>query len=132
MRLRQCIYCGRSFKPNPRVKIQKYCGDKACRRARRSCWQRDKMTRDPDYKDNQHRCQKQWQVAHPGYYKDYRAMHPEYVVRNRLLQIGRDARRRKNGPDLLAKMDSLIVKIIPINTLGTDKQVLGCLQKRTR
>lgn len=108
MKTNECIHCGRGFEPNPRVKEQSYCRDNGCQRARRARWQRQKMATDPDYRDNQSRCQKEWLLRHPGYYKDYRAGHPEYVERNRLLQIRRNARRRKDGlAKLIAKMDSL-------------------------
>lgn len=146
MKITTCIHCGRSFNSNPRVKNQRYCPDVRCQRARRAGWYREKIDNDPDYRDNQRRCQKEWQLAHPTYYIDYRAKHPEYVRRNRLLQIGRDAKRRKDrigkflakidslgrwsysrkgalfkivpqGNRLLAKIDSLIVKIIPVNRL---------------
>jgi len=45
-----CIHCGKSIKPNPRVKNQRYCSEKACQRARRASWQRQKMANDPDYR----------------------------------------------------------------------------------
>jgi hypothetical protein len=63
-------------------------------------WQRDKMKTDPDYQDNQRRCRKQWVEAHPRYWSEYRRTHPPYVLRNRVLQKGRDRLRR------LAKMDA--------------------------
>lgn len=103
-----CIHCGRSFDSNPRVKNQRYCSDRECRKARRARWQRQKMGNDPDYRGNQRLYQKRWLAAHPGYYSNYRAVHPGYVETNRLLQIRRDAKRRKDRlSKLLAKMDSL-------------------------
>lgn len=66
------------------------------------------MAKDQDYKDNQRRCQKEWLTHHPGYYRDYRANHPEYVQRNRLLQLRRNAKRGKDKLSrLIAKIDSL-------------------------
>lgn len=138
-----CVHCGKEFKPNPRVKRQRYCKNKQCRKARRAKWQRLKMATDPDYRDNQRRCQRQWQRRHSGYYSLYRKNHPKYTERNRLLQQMRDNRRRKHtkgqmlakmdsllrpyysrkggifrlipqGSQMLAKMDSLTVKLVPI------------------
>ena len=146
MKITTCIHCGRSFVPNLRVKNQRYCPDVKCQRSRRARWYREKMVKDPDYRDNQKRCQKEWQLAHPCYYIDYRAKHPEYVRRNRLLQMMRDAKRRKDrigkflakidslgrwsysrkgalfrlvpqDDRLLAKIDSFIIKLIPVNRL---------------
>jgi len=103
-----CIHCGKSFKSNPRVKNQIYCSQKECQKARRARWQRLKMARDPDYKENQARCYRQWRKKHLRYQGYYRRKHPEYVKRNRTLQILRDAKRRKDRVSkLLVKMDSL-------------------------
>ncbi len=103
-----CIHCGKSFSANPRVKNQKYCGDKGCQRARKTKWQMEQMAKDPDYRDNQSSCQKEWLDNHPGYYKKYRQEHPEYVERNRLLQLRRNAKKRSDSVSrLIAKMDSL-------------------------
>ncbi|MFH1863842.1 MAG: hypothetical protein ABIJ85_02965 [bacterium] len=140
-----CTYCGKEFNPNPRVKRQRYCVNKACQRARRSAWQRAKIAGDPDYQANQERCRKQWQACHPAYYRLYRDTNPTYTRRNRILQKIRDNRRRKGGQNkvlakmdsllkpyysrggstfrmivqgkgVLAKMDSLIVKLIPVSS----------------
>ncbi len=103
-----CVHCSRGFSPNPRVKNQKYCGAKECRKARRNRMQRMKMAGDPDYRANQKQCQEQWQKNNPGYYKKYRGEHPEYAERNRLLQAGRNAKRGKDKASrLIAKMYSL-------------------------
>jgi len=143
-----CIHCGRSFIPNPRVKNQRYCSQKSCQKARRARWQKFKMADDPDYKENQQRCWERWLRTHPKYYRDYRRKCPEYVKRNRLLQIMRDAKRGKDKVSkllakmdslrmgfygrrgelfrvvaqdnrMLAKMDSLVVKLIPCKELGS-------------
>lgn len=140
-----CIHCGREFIPNPKVKNHRYCSDSTCQKARRARWSREKMASDPDYKDNKKASQGKWLGRHPGYYKKYRAKHPEYVKRNRQLQAIRDARRCKDktsrllakidslsfsrkgelfkvipqGNKLLAKMDSLVVKLIPYRGLGS-------------
>jgi len=108
-----CAHCGREFNPNPKVKKQRYCGNKPCQRARRALWQRRKMASDPDYRDNKIRCQRQWHENHSGYYKNYRAKHPEYAKRNKFLQQMRDIRRRKNkyghgSGEMLARLDSLL------------------------
>lgn len=106
-----CAHCGRLFPPNPRVKNQRYCGEKNCQRARKREWQKEKLRTDPDYKDNQRRLQAEWHQNHPGYYREYRRERVAYCERNRLLQRCRNARRR-----LIAKMDEL--KPAPINKAG--------------
>lgn len=103
-----CRHCGEEFNPNPRVKEQKYCGKDECQKARHVNYQRVRMVEDPDYRDNQRRCQKEWHKNHPGYYKKWRAAHPDYVEKNRELQRIRNTRRSKNRTDkMIAKMYSL-------------------------
>lgn len=103
-----CIHCGKVFYPNPRVKYQRYCKDESCQNARRNRWYREKLVKDRDYRENQRRCQKDWHSRHPCYYKEYRANHPEYVNRNRLLQLRRNSKRGKDKLSrMIAKIDSL-------------------------
>lgn len=138
-----CIHCGNEFEPNPRVKNQEYCSKQKCQRARRARWQRQKMKDDLDYQEDKRRNEREWHKGHPGYYREWRSNHPEYVERNRELQQIRNAKRCKNGsikmiaklyslsgrfysrmgstfkliPEdnrLIAKLDSLTVKLIPV------------------
>lgn len=99
----RCAHCKGLFRPDPRVKNQRYCGRSVCQRARKALWQRQKMKTDPDYQDNQRRCRKQWSEAHRQYWREYRRTHGQYVVRNRMLQKGRDRVRHLRR---LAKMDA--------------------------
>lgn len=99
----RCAHCRRVFRPEPRVKNQRYCGLVACQRARKALWQREKMKTDSDYQDNQRRCQREWAEAHRQYWGEYRRTHGQYVLRNRILQKGRDRVRRLRR---LAKMDA--------------------------
>lgn len=102
--MNRCVHCGEEFKG--RVKGQRYCSNKVCQRARRARWQRNKMREDDDYRENQNRCYKEWIRKHRGYWKRYRENHPEYVERNRILQVKRDIKRRNDRiGKFLAKMD---------------------------
>ena len=96
--------CRRLFLPDPRVKNQRYCDKKECRRFRKRQWQRQKLKEDPDYRDNQQRAQQSWIEQNRDYWQRYRDSHPGYVKRNRLLQRERDRNRHKS---YLAKMDAL-------------------------
>jgi hypothetical protein len=101
---RRCAHCHRPFLPDPRVKTQRFCTNKACQRARKAQWQRDKLATDPDYQANQRDSQRTWQSQHPQYWRQYRQTHAAYRERNRLLQQHRDRTRRRRP---LAKMDVL-------------------------
>ncbi len=108
----RCAHCRRSFHSDPRVMNQRFCGAAACQRARKTLWQQQKMATDPDYKENQRACQKDWQKRHPHYWRTYRARHPQYCQRNRLLQRLRD---RKRSLKSLAKID-VVQAVSPCET----------------
>jgi hypothetical protein len=95
--------CRRPFVRDPRVKDQRYCSKKECQRLRKRRWQKEKMKTDPDYRKNQQESQQCWVEQNRDYWRKYRANHPPYVERNRLLQKGRDQKRRRQ---MLAKMDA--------------------------
>lgn len=95
--------CRRPVVPDPRVKNQRTCGKEECRRWRRNRRQREKMKSDAEYRSNQVDSQQCWMEQNRSYWRNYRLKNPSYVARNRLLQKGRDQRRRAR----LAKMDSL-------------------------
>jgi hypothetical protein len=98
----RCVHCRCLFVPNPRAKTQRFCANKACQRARKAQWQRNKMATDSDYRANQRDCQQRWQRQHPQYWRAYRHQRADYCERNRLLQRHRDRKRRLRP---LAKMD---------------------------
>ncbi len=138
-----CVHCGREFSPNPRVKNHRYCKAEDCQKARRNGWYRQKISTDPDYRDNQKRCKKEWAERNPCYYREYRRKRPEYVDRNRVLQLKRNAKRGQDkasrliakidasntgfhsrrggifrivpqGGKMIAKIDSLTVRLVPV------------------
>lgn len=100
----RCAHCCCLFFPDPRVKNQRYCGKKACQRARKSLWQKEKLARDPHYRQNQQDSTERWRRSSPDYWKAYREDHPDYTKRNRELQKLRDSKRRLSRD--LAKMDA--------------------------
>ena len=106
----RCACCKRIRPRNPRVKNQRYCGDKRCQQARKTKWEREKLQSDPYYRINKKECQERWKQQNPDYWKQYRQTHPEYRRRNRRMQSRRDQHRgsdNKSGASNLAKMDTL-------------------------
>ena len=103
MSKKRCSACGRFFQTRPQVPHQSYCSSPGCQRERRREWQHIKLQSDPDYQDNQSRAQQAWSQRNPNYWRDYREAHPAYVVRNRALQQGRNA---KSSASSIAKMDA--------------------------
>ena len=104
-----CRCCKRWRPANPRVKNQHYCGDEKCQRKRRSEFHKTKKAKDEDYRLNYLASLAKWRAVRPGFWKEYRAGHPEYVEANREKQKLRDRWRRK-CTDVLAKMYSLSVQ----------------------
>jgi hypothetical protein len=110
---RRCAACGKSFRPCPRVRNQKYCGEDECRRARRRRWQRAKRQADADYRDNQGRAQRAWSGENGTYWRAYRSRHRQYAEENRkrAKQRKRDRRQHAVEGSRFAKMDSIMVEI---------------------
>lgn len=107
-RKKRCRNCRRFLDLNSHVRNHEYCKRTACQRARKRCWQRQKKSSDPDYRENQKNSQIKWQENNPDYWSTYRQEHEQYRERNRVLQKKRDAKRRVRH---LAKMDASSEKI---------------------
>jgi hypothetical protein len=97
---KRCPHCKRKFSPHPAVVQQRYCGGADCQRARKRIWQKAKLARDPDYRENQATAQRAWRERNPEYWRRYRRNHPAYREANRLRQRARNRQRR-----VIAKMD---------------------------
>jgi hypothetical protein len=97
---KRCPHCKRKFSPHPAVVQQRYCGGADCQRARKRIWQKEKLTRDPDYRENQAAAQRAWRKRNSDYWRQYRKSHPAYREANRLRQRARNRQRR-----VIAKMD---------------------------
>ena len=107
-REKRCKNCRRFLDLNPHARNHEYCKRKACQRVRKRCWQRQKISSDPDYRENQKNAQIKWRENNPDYWRKYRREHEKYRERNRVLQKKRDAKRRVQH---LAKMDASSDKI---------------------
>lgn len=108
---RRCLACRKVFTVRAQTPEQRYCSAPACQRERRRRWQREKRRSDPDYRENQRQAQRRWAARHRGYWRAYRAEHPEYTAANRAQQLERDRHRREReaGPVArsgLAKSDA--------------------------
>lgn len=110
-----CLCCGERFARGLRHKEQAYCGKEGCQRKRKARWQKQKIMKDADYRENQKRSQEEWVKKNPGYWKEYRRRKPEKAERNRVMQVLRNRRRRKES-GVIAKMDAL--KLLKIQPFG--------------
>jgi len=131
---KRCAACDERFTPCRHVPDQQYCSKPECQRERRRRWQREKLSRDSDYRANQAAAQRRWRERNQDYWRKYRQSHPEYSARNRAQQRKRNRHRGRGATDPLAlpvaKMDvcndkipvrSGTYRMIPAQTSGIAK-----------
>jgi hypothetical protein len=94
MRERRCRYCQKAFQISKFRPLQTVCGEAACQRQRRTDYHREKIAADPDYRDVCRDSPRKWRARNSGYWRQYRAEHPDTVARNRERQRLRDKRER--------------------------------------
>jgi len=119
-----CACCERRFIPHPAVRHQRYCGDPECQKARKRKWQREKLAKDSDYRQNQAAAQRRWCSRNRDYWREYRERNPAYTEGNRMGQRERNRRRRSGSG--IAKMDELSGK--NVITSGRYRLVPFCNQ----
>lgn len=140
-----CRGCGQEKDGNPRLcpGVQQYCGMKRCQRKRKSAWSQQ-QSGDENFRQNQAEAQATWRAKRPSYDRDYRATHPEAVVRNRLLQRVRDRRRRgakrppetqalRTGPDAAPLVPAGRYRLLSVDRPGApalDVYVSACKDGR--
>ncbi len=112
MRGKRCPYCKNPFTPNPKVRHrQKTCGDPDCQKALKKDNNARCRKENPDYFRRDYPRVKAWLDGYPDYLKHYRAVHPEYVQKNREAKKLRD-RRKRLQVDIQAKIKMQPRKII--------------------
>jgi hypothetical protein len=99
---RRCASCRKVFTPSPRAREQRFCSARPCQNNRRRIWQREKLRKDADYRENAELARQKRAESNPDYWKIYRQEHPDYTERNVQQQRVRDEERRgkvgKKGP----------------------------------
>lgn len=115
---KRCACCLDELPSIPAVRNHRYCSKPACQKERKRLWQSRKLATDEAYQEGKADAQRKWTSANRGYWKEYRANHPDYVKRNREKQRERNRtrpRKRDIPPSgVIAKMDALTPQnIIP-------------------
>lgn len=103
----RCVHCQRRYKKNPRLKgQQKYCGSKSCQQSRKNRWEREKLSKDSEYRARRRESKKRWYSRYPGdrYQNLYRDSHPDYLESNRKKQ------QKRNKPAAIGSGSAKIVK----------------------
>ncbi len=71
---KRCLYCGRYFKPDYRVRDrQKACNDKGCQGKRKKESQKKWLEANPGYFEGRYEYVKQWRRKYPDYQRRWRA-----------------------------------------------------------
>jgi hypothetical protein len=95
-RQKRCVYCGRYYKPDPRVRnVQKSCQNPTCRAKRKRESHRKWVDANPGYFKGRYSEVKAWREKHPDYQRLWRkkvreiqdAIPPEKPVRTMVLVI---------------------------------------------
>lgn len=90
---KHCLSCGSKLCFRPQSPKQRYCAAPACQRERRRREQKKRRKRNPDQRLINAQYLRDWSAKNPGYWKRYRAAHPEYTAQNRLRQSERSRAR---------------------------------------
>jgi hypothetical protein len=109
------------------------CSQAHCQRQRRLDYHRRKLATDEVYRKVAQDSQKKWRDAHPDYLRQYRARHPEAVIRNRQRQQVRDQKPRlafleKNNLALDLKRSLAKVWLVGPGVANLDKNNLASAQ----
>lgn len=93
-----------------------------CQNARRQEWRKNKYRKSEDYRIQCSLQQKKWRQDYPAdqYQKNYRESHPDYVVRNGLLQ------RERNKKWKVTQQPATIHEQTDIHQSGFDGEWLLC------
>jgi hypothetical protein len=89
-----CPYCHQPFVPSKFCPGQKVCSRADCQRRRGRDYHRQKLNKDPEYRQVCRDSWQKWSARHPDYRRNYRRTHPASAERNRQAQRKRDRLRR--------------------------------------
>lgn len=104
MKKKRCPYCQTYFIPHPSVsKRQRTCGKNECQKLRKAENNSQWRQKNPKHYKGDYSRLKAWLDDHPGYLKQYRQNHPEYIRKNKKAQSLRD-RSKKLHLDIQAKL----------------------------
>ena len=122
---KKCAFCGQFFIPDPRVGArQKACYQKKCRRQRKALSQKRWVEENPDYFCGRYENTRAWLEQRPGYLREYRRNHPEYVERNRIKARERKKEQKVGRFDIQDELKSQLIDISQVKPrkVGLDIQ----------
>ena len=130
MPAKQCVACGKFFKPWPQTPNQSICSKPECQRARGKRNKQNHRRKYPELVAAQNR---DWATNNPDYWKHYRETHPDYVERNREQQKHCNHLRHQSAQNI-ASIDPLPpgrYLLTPVDHLGVAKRNSWLVEIRT-
>ena len=124
---KRCVVCHVWYQPDFRVgEAQLTCAGEKCRKEQKAEVDRQWREDNPGYAGGRKGKLAAWAEAHPGYWRQYRKSHPEYVERER---IGRRSRRQRqeNAAKQVSMRQIAVEKLLSIQAQAPKsaaKQVL--------
>ena len=130
-----CRYCGRLFRPDPRIgAAQKVCGREACQSERRRATLRLWRVLHPENVKIHAQRGRAWAKANPAYWRDYRRDHPVYYQQDlfRRRQAYRKTHARSSANEIaiadisrrkLAALEALLPPNLSANETSIDRRV---------
>lgn len=131
-RQRKCRQCHALFVPDPRSyhlpkegngkprSDQHFCSRPACQKVSHQRSNHTHWMRDPEVRERNAVATQAWRKNHKGYWRRWRAAHPEYVKRNREQQKRRDRSDLANTDTIRSvqceKLDRILFLIHLANT----------------
>lgn len=103
-RKKRCIICKDWFRPYSRARDPKVCRRKRCRQRRHDQLRRRWRIKNPDYFKGRYANTKLWLQGHPGYLKQYRKLHPDYVAADNRRRRRRRSRREERNADIQERL----------------------------
>ena len=106
MAMQRCPFCGEMYEPNPRAVCvkngvrrvsQKACTRKICKKKRKAMSQALWLAKRPGVFRGLYIKTRLWLDKHPGYLRDYRAGHPDYVRSDNEQRRQRHIRERRRA-----------------------------------
>lgn len=91
----RCRHCRRLLPMRRSDQSSRYCNKRECQNAKKTAWNRKMLAGDVQYEQDQKEANGIWLKNNPGYWKEYRASHPDYTKRNREQQKKRNQKIKK-------------------------------------
>lgn len=114
----RCRHCRRLIAR--RTETQRYCDAKACQRARKNRWRRERYASDPDYRANQRDSNAAWLASQGGIAAYHRAYRRRCQGRKDVLVGDLTAGAKRDGKPVISVLNSGTYRLIAVGDAKRD------------